>query len=169
MHRLLLAAAALVATATPAFAQTTCKLEHAIYAERENGYEIRFRVPKTGELMGMTESLFDLVTPDGRKLWGEIAGNMGTSRDVGRVYYGCQKPKPGGPHLTDEQIADCQQWEGVVYAMNKGEPGFMPMYDAPAPERILLSDLGRQIRYSPVGDGPSGEPWDVFDFKRCAK
>ena len=53
--------------------------------------------------------------------------------------------------------------------MNKGEPGFMPMYDGPAPQRILLSDLGRQIRYSPVVDGPGDEPWDVFDFKRCAK
>ena len=108
MHRLLLAAA-LMATASPAFGQISCKLQNAIYAERDKGYEIRFRVPKSGELMGMTESLFDLVTPDGRKLWGEIASNMGTSRDVGRVYFGCQKPKPGGPHLTEEQIADCQQ------------------------------------------------------------
>lgn len=169
MHRLLLAAAVLAATAAPALAQKKCKLENAVYAERDNGYELRFRSPKSWELMGMTESIFDLVTPDGRKLWGEIAGNMGASRDVGRVYFGCPSPTPDGPNLTEEQIADCQQWEGVVYALNKGEPGFMPLFNEPAPERILLSDLGRQIRYSPLVLGPGGEPWDVFDFKRCAK
>jgi hypothetical protein len=168
MHRLLIAAA-IVAIATPAFAQTTCKLEHAIYTERENGYELRFRSPKPWELMAMTESIFDLVTPDGKKLWGEISGNMGTSRDEGRVFFGCPSRTADGPDLTEEQYDDCRQWEGVVYAMNKGEPGYMPIYDELAPERILMSDLGRQLRYSDVVDGPGEEPWDVFDFKRCRK
>ncbi len=155
--------------AAPAFAQTTCKLEHAIYAERDNGYELRFRSPKSWELMATTESIFDLVTPDGRKLWGEISGNMGTSRDDGRVFFGCPSRTADGPELTEDQYNECQQWEGVVYSLNKGEPGFMPLYDEPAPERILMSDLGRQIRYSLVVANPGDEPWDVFDFKHCTK
>jgi hypothetical protein len=36
------------------------------------------------------------------------------------------------------------------------------------PDRLLLTDLGRKIRYSMVSS-PGEEPWDVFDFKRCTK
>jgi hypothetical protein len=32
-----------------------------------------------------------------------------------------------------------------------------------------MTDLGRKIRYSDVVTSPGEEPWDVFDFKRCAK
>ncbi len=78
--------------ATPAFAQTGCLLENAVYAERENGYELRFRPVRSWEARGMTESVFDLVMLDGRRLWGEISGNMGTSRDVGRLDWGCRSP-----------------------------------------------------------------------------
>jgi len=164
----LLAIAALAALATPAFAQTACPLKHAVYAERENGFELRFHPGKSWEMGGMTESVFDLVMPDGRKLWGNIASNMGTSRDVGRVYHGCPSPTADGDILTDEEHDACMQWEGVVYSLIGGEPGFVPYQDDPAPERLLLTDLGRKIRYSMV-DGPGQEPWDVFDFKRCTQ
>lgn len=167
--RLLFLAAALMASAAPAFAEVSCPLKNAVYAERENGYELRFREAKPWEMTGMTESVFDLVMPDGRKLWGEIGGNMGTSRDVGHVFWGCPSPSADGPDPTEEEYAACRQWEGVVYALNKGEPGFMPYEDGDAPDRILLTDLGRKIRYSDVVSSPGEEPWDVFDFKRCAK
>lgn len=168
--RLVLAAAALVGVIAPAAtAQTACKVENAIFAERENGYELRFHKGKPWEFRGMTDAVFDLVMPDGRKLWGNISSNMGTSRDVGRVYHGCPSPTANADLLTDEEYDDCQQWEGVVYALDKGEPAFMPGEGENAPERILMTDLGRQIRYSDVVGSPGDEPWDVFDFKRCVK
>jgi hypothetical protein len=111
--------------------------------------------------------VFDLVAPDGRKLWGNISSNMGTSRDVGRIYHGCPSPAADADLLTDEAYDACQQWEGVVYALNKGEPDLMPSEGEKAPERILMTDLGRKICYSDVVTGPGEEPWDVFDFKRC--
>lgn len=171
--RLVSAAAALAtlaaAVSAPAFGQTTCKLEHAVYADRELGYELRFRPGKPWEMIGMTESIMDFVTPKGQVLWGNISGNMGVSRDVGRLYFGCPSPSPEGRNLTDEEAEACLQWEGVVYALNDGEPGPMPFGDERAPQRLLLSDLGRKIRYSEVSEGPADEPWDVLDFKRCAK
>jgi len=172
--RPVLAVAALAATVAAACtqgvpAQTACKVENAVYAERDNGYELRFHKAKPWEFRGMIDAVFDLVMPDGRKLWGSISSNMGTSRDVGRVYNGCPAPTADADLLTDEEYDDCQQWEGVVYALNRGEPDFMPGEGEDAPERILMTDLGRKLRYSDVVSGPGDEPWDVFDFKRCVK
>ncbi len=167
--RILFVAAALAATATPAFAQVNCPLENAVYADPENGFELRFRKGKPWEYIGMTDAVIDMVTPKGEKLWGSISSNMGTSRHVGRLFHGCPSPTADGPDLTEEEYETCQQWEGVVYALNKGDPGFIPFADEPAPERLILTDLGRQIRYSDVVSSPGEEPWDVLDFKRCAK
>jgi hypothetical protein len=167
--RFLLVAVAIAVIGAPAFADTGCSLKNAIYSEPENGYEVRFRPGKSWEMRGMTESIFDLVTPGGVKLWGEIASNMGTSRDVGRVFYGCPAPTRDADNLADEEYEACLQWEGVVYSLENGEPGFMPYQDGPAPARILMTDIGRQIRYSEVVSSPGEEPWDVFDFKRCVK
>lgn len=172
--RFAVAAAAIMALVQPAFAQepgssTGCNVENAVYAERDNGYELRFHKGKPWEFGGMIESVFELVMPDGTRLWGNIASNMGTSRDVGRLYHGCPAPTADEYLLDDDVEADCRQWEGVVYALNKGEPGFMPGEGREAPDRILLTDLGRKIRYSGLVLGPGDEPWDVFDFKRCVK
>lgn len=167
--RLILTAAAFAALAMPAFAQVKCDLQHAVYAERDNGFEIRFRNGEPWEYPGMTDAVIDMFTPDGERLWGNIQSNMGTSRQVGHLFYGCPSPTADGDNLTEEEYEGCLQWEGVVYAINKGEPGFLPFQDEPAPERILFTDIGRQIRYSELVDGPGDEPWDVFDFKRCAK
>jgi len=145
-----------------------CPLEQAIYSEPQAGWELRFRHGQPWEMRGMTESIMELVAKDGTVLWGEIASNMGTSRDVGRLFRGCNRPGAEDDDLTDEQYADCRQWEGVVYSLNKGEPGYMPGEGANAPERILMTDIGRKLRYSVVS-GPGEEPWDVFDFKSCAK
>lgn len=172
--RLVLAVAVCLAVvpdvlAPGALADTACKVEKAVYVERYNGYELRFHKGQSWEFRGMTDSVFDLIMPDGRKLWGNISSNMGTSRDVGRLYHGCPPPTADSDGLTDKEHDACQQWEGVVYALTKGEPAAMPIEGMQAPERILMTDLGRQIRYSDVVVSPGDEPWDVFDFKRCAK
>lgn len=168
--RLLTTAIAVAMFAAPAaFAEQSCKLQNAIYTERDNGYELQFRKPKPWESRGMVEAVFDLVMPDGRRLWGEIAGNMGTSRNEGHLFFGCPRPSPEGDDLTDDEYETCRQWEGVVYAIVDGAPEMLPFDTDPAPKMLLLSDLGRQIRYSDVVSGPGGEPWDVFTFKACAK
>jgi hypothetical protein len=167
--RLILTAAAFAALAAPAFAQVKCDLQHAVYAERDNGFEIRFRKGESWEYPGMTDAVIDMFTPGGERLWGNIQSNMGTSRHVGHLFHGCPSPTADGDNLTEDEYEGCLQWEGVVYAINKGEPGFLPFQDEPAPERILFTDIGRQIRYSELVDGPGDEPWDVFDFKRCKK
>lgn len=152
-----------------AFAEQGCTFQNAIYTERDNGYELQFRKPKPWESIGMVEAVFDLVMPDGRRLWGEIAGNMGTSRSEGRVFFGCSRPGPDGDDLSEEQYDACRQWEGVVYAIVDGAPEMLPFADDAAPKMLLLTDLGRQIRYSDVVSNPGDEPWDVFTYKACAK
>jgi hypothetical protein len=166
--RKLIAMATVLVLAAPAFADTGCQLEHAVYSERENGYEVHFRKGKPWEMYGMTDAVFDFVMPDGRKLWGRISSNMGTSRDVGALFWGCPAPSADGPDPTDEEYAACKQWEGLVYGINNGEPELLASDTGVAPDRLLLTDLGRKIRYSMVS-GPGEEPWDVFDFKRCVK
>ncbi|MEQ1784428.1 MAG: hypothetical protein ABMA14_24010 [Hyphomonadaceae bacterium] len=146
-----------------------CPVEKATYVEPQAGWELRFRPGQPWELIGMTGNIMELVRKDGTILWGEIASNMGTSRDEGRLFYGCQRPGAEDDDLTEAQYADCRKWEGVVYSLNKGEPGYMQAEGGKAPERILMTDIGRKLRYSELVDGPGGEPWDVFDFKRCGE
>lgn len=145
-----------------------CELQRAVYVEPQKGWELRFRPGKPWEMGGMTESIFDLVGPEGEVLWGEVASNMGTSRDMGAVFHGCAQPGPDDADLTEAQVETCRVWHNLIYSLNGGEPGFMPNEESPAPERILMTDLGRKIRYSVV-EGPGDEPWDVFTFKACAK
>ena len=146
-----------------------CPLEKATYGEPQAGWELRFRKGESWEMRGMTESVFELVRADGTVVWGEIASNMGTSRDVGRAYFGCARPGRDDQDLTEAQYDACRLWEGVVYSLNGSEPGFMPYQEGSAPERLLMTDVGRKLRYSDLVSGPGGEPWDVFTFKSCAK
>lgn len=146
-----------------------CAVENAIYSEPQAGWELRFRPAQPWESVGMTGNIMELVRKDGTVLWGQISSNMGTSRDVGQLYHGCNRPGADDEDLTEEQYAACRQWEGVVYSLNTGEPGYMTAEGGKAPERILMTDIGRKLRYSELVSGPGGEPWDVFDFKSCGK
>jgi len=146
-----------------------CPVERAIYSEPQAGWELRFRPGRPWEMIGMTGNVMELTRADGTVLWGDISSNMGTSRDVGSLFHGCNRPGADDPDLTEAQYDACRQWDGVVYSLNKGEPGYMQAQGGVAPERILLTDLGRKLRYSELVDGPGGEPWDVFDFKSCAE
>ena len=143
-----------------------CSMEQAVYSEPQKGFELRFRRGESWEMVGMTDSIFDLVFPDGRTAWGYISSNMGTSRNTGHIFHGCNRPGPDDGNMSEQAIAECQVWEGLAYSLNKGEPGYMPSEGSNAPERVLMTDLGRKIRYALV-DGPGDEPWDVFTFKSC--
>lgn len=139
----------------------------AIYTEPQSGAELRFMVAKPWEQAGMVDHVMELGLPDGRVLWGQIAQNMGVSRQEGSLYAGCPKHSPDGP-VPDEVLADCLAWQGVVYALDGGKIGTVPFADEDAPPSLVLADFGRQLRYS-VMDGPEVEFWDQFNLTACAE
>ena len=166
-----LAGAALICAAltAPSFAQQGCAFEDAIYAERENGFEARFRPGESWEMGGMTIAIFDLVMADGTTLWGRVGTNMGVSRDEGSLFFGCKRPGPDDGALEQAQIDRCRVWNNVIYAITNGQPDYLPFADEPAPPALLFADLGRKIRYSGLVESPGDEPWDYFTFARCAQ
>lgn len=139
----------------------------AIYTEPQSGAELRFRVAKPWEQAGMVDHAIELGLPDGRVLWGQIAQNMGVSRQEGTLYSGCPPHSPDGP-TPDEVLAECQAWQGVVYGLKDGRIGLVPFAEEEAPPALVLADFGRQLRYS-VMDGPEVEIWDQLDLTACAE
>lgn len=161
------AAAGLLALLLPVQA-LACPMSLALYTEPMLGAELRFHAAAPWEQSGMVKHVMELALPDGRILWGEIGENMGISRDEGRLYWGCDRPGPDDAPLDEAQIAECQVWSGVVYALQGGKADFTPPPDGKAPESLILSDIGRQLRYA-VMDGPEGEIWDQFTLSGCAE
>ncbi len=155
-----------LAATTAAAAEETCPLEHAVYGDGELSYSLAFRPGKSWEMGGMTQAVYELTLPDGRELWGAVAGNMGVSRDIGSLYSGCERPGPDDLPLDDAQIEQCRVWHNNVYAIADGDLASLPFADEPAPESLVLADLGRALRYS-VLDGPGDEPWDQFRLTGC--
>lgn len=143
-----------------------CTMTDAVYTDGELGYELRFRKSEPWELWGMRTSVYELTLPDGRQLWGDVHTNMGTSRDIGTLHYGCDRPGPEDPDLTDEQLEACRIWHNNIYAIVGGKLAFVPNEGEPAPESLVLADLGRTLRYS-VLTNPGDEPWDQFFLKGC--
>ncbi|VDC31762.1 hypothetical protein [Pseudogemmobacter humi] len=152
--------------AAPAAAEVACPMEHAVYSDAATGFHLRFRPTEPWESVGMVMAVFDADLADGRRLWGDVASNMGTSRDIGRLYDGC--PRPGQDDATDDEVLEgCRVWEGVVYGLDSGllMEG-LPGPDQPAPQSLILADLGRQLRYA-VFSSPGEEPWDQLFLTGC--
>lgn len=143
-----------------------CTMTNAVYTDGELGFELRFRKGESWEMGGMTTSVMDLRMPDGRELWGYIASNMGTSRDEGSLFLGCDRPGPDDGSMTQEEIDACVVWNNNVYALEDGKATFVPNEDEVAPPSLLLADIGRTLRYS-VLTSPGDEPWDQFFLKGC--
>ncbi|WP_333817738.1 hypothetical protein [Tabrizicola sp.] len=144
-----------------------CPMSLAIYTEPQSGFELRFRVPQSWEMVGQVDHMIELGLPDGRVLWGQIAQNMGVSRQEGTLFAGCPPPSQDGP-TPQEVLDECQAWQGVVYGLDQGRIGMLPFADQPAPPSLILADFGRQLRYS-VMDGPEIEIWDQLDLTACAE
>jgi hypothetical protein len=155
--------ATLLATASPCSA-ADCLLRDAVYVQPETGYALQF-LPVDPERHPMNASnAFAMVLPGSdEKLLGEVTWGNGESRPLGVLRYGCPEP------LSDEAAEACTHWQGVVYGFGGGELTLLPAEDQPAPEQILLPNLGQVLRYSQVFfDLRLGEvPWDVFRFERC--
>ena len=146
---------------TPAFAQQ-CLMRTAVYGQ-ESGYVLRFRPAE--ELGASATSNAFLIDVPGREnpLLGWVLWNNGESRPTGWAMLDCPEDA-----VTTEDFADCTHWKGVMYALGELDAALLPGEDEPAPETILLSDFGRQIRYSLVSDiGTETVPWDVFRLEGC--
>jgi hypothetical protein len=170
MMRTALAALSVVALTAPALAET-CPGERAIYTQPESGYALHFYWGESWETSGagMLTAMFRLVFPDGeRVLKGRITGNMGTSRDVGWLEHGCREVGPDDAILTEEEMEACTVWRGLVYALGDHSADFVPFIEEPAARTLLLTDLGRTLRYSEFVSSPGEEPWDVFHLTGCA-
>lgn len=165
MSRVWAAASLALASAMPAspvLAQQ-CLLGTAVYGQ-EGGYVLRFR--PTQELHGgsAASNVFWIDVP-GREepLVAWVRWNNGESRPTGAAMLNCPEDA-----FTEEDFADCTYWRGVMYALGDKDAALLPGEDEPAPQAILLSDFGRQIRYSLVNDiGSETVPWDVFRLERC--
>ena len=145
-----------------------CPMSLALYADTATRTELRIRTPASWESDGMSTYVIELMLNDGRLLWGGIGQNMGTSRDVGRLYWGCDRPGPQEAPLTEQAAADCLVWEGVVYGLQDGVVSALPLPEEKAPNSLILTDLGRKLRYA-VFDSPGEEPWDQFKLSACAE
>lgn len=146
--------------------EAACTMSNAVYTDGELGFELRFRESKPWELYGMMTSVMELRMPDGRELWGYIHGNMGTSRDEGSLFIGCDRPGPDDGSMTSEEIDACRVWNNNVYALVDGKAVWVPNEGEVAPPSLLLADIGRTLRYT-VLTGPGDEPWDQFFLKGC--
>ena len=145
-----------------------CPMGLALYTDTATGAELRFRAAAPWEQVGMTKHVMDLALPDGRVLWGSVTENMGTSRDTGHLFSGCSRPGPDDAPLDEAQTEACEVWSGVVYALQDGAVTLLPYAEEKAPESLILTDLGRQLRYE-IMDSPGDEPWDQFRLSGCAE
>ena len=145
-----------------------CPMSLALYADTATQTELRIRTPASWEQDGMSSYVIELMLRDGRLLWGGIGQNMGTSRDVGRLYYGCDRPGRDDAPLSPEAAEECLVWEGVVYGLQDGVVGALPFPADKSPESLILTDLGRKLRYE-LFDSPGEEPWDQFKLYACAE
>jgi hypothetical protein len=153
--------------ALPAVA-AECPLERAIYRERDQGYELHFFATTNRDPANAGHRFFVVRPGDVRNLSGLVTGNLGVSRDSGTARRDCPTPEEKAPaDVTDADWQDCTYWEGLVYALGENSAEMLPMGDEPAPPALLLTDFGRQIRYSGLVGGPGDTPWDVFTFLRC--
>ena len=152
--------ALVAATTAPALA--ACPVELAVYGDRDQAATIDFQ--PTLESVTVTNRfkmvLENDVVLDGMVMWSQEVG-----RPNGMLMYQC----PEGD-VTGEELDACTVWQGVIYSVDgEGNVGLLPAEGTPAPQKLILSDLGHSLRMS-AAYGPHGfskVPWDVFDLQGC--
>jgi hypothetical protein len=158
--RSLTALVAALGTATQT-AAAECVLEKASYAD-DRGFEVRFSPIDPHALS--TSNVFELVLPTGKEMHGEVVWGNGESRPIGYLRHGC------APDEVDfGKLEACTHWEGIVYGVTRSRVGMLPRGDEPAPEQIILANLGQVLRYSlAFTDLAFHEvPGDVFTLTGC--
>ena len=166
MRRATLGALGIVTGLVPAFAHAaTCLQEKAIYRDRDNAYELAFS-PVQLDAESNTHRFKLNVLGTKLSMDGYVMGSKPVNRSNGVLFFNC----PDGD-VTGKDIADCTVWQGVAYGQSSGHIDLLPAQGKDAADQILLPDLGPSIQQSKVfGEGKAKiAPWDVLDFKECAK
>ncbi len=156
----MLAAAAVAVQAMAAFA--ACPIELALYRDRDAIAGLDFT--PTGGQAAVANS-FRLVMRDGPVFEGHVLWTDEPARPYGQLLHEC----PEGD-VTGEELAACTVWQGTIYAIGAdGGVNLMPAQGEPAPERLLLADLGYQMRWSQAWEkaGLTAVPWDEFRLSGC--
>jgi hypothetical protein len=153
------------AACQPVFA-ADCKQASAVYADRGGAYELRFTPINSEAAVASNQfKLSVLKTPI--VFDGYVMPSDDPERAHGLVMFNC----PGGD-VTTADLNACTIWQGAVYGVNaNGDIDNLQAEAADAADKIVLPGLGPAIRASSVwGAGKATvAPWDVFDFKECAK
>lgn len=140
-----------------------CRQDHAIYSDRDGGYELTFE--PVGSDAAATSHHFKLKVSAGGVVLDGIVMPGDPARSNGMIMHNC----PEGD-VTGEEIAACTVWEGVIYTLDiAGDAGLMPDAGASAAETLLLAGFGPSLRYSALWDEgkASAVPSDVFRRKGC--
>lgn len=159
------ALAALVVLATPA-AAADCPMARAIYDQAETGFTLEFR-PVVREDGLTVSNAFDMTVPGSdKRVLGDVMWGNGFARPMGYLRYNC-------PDASVEEDDLCVRWKGIIYGVGGGTVALLPEEEtSPAPEQLILSNLGQRIRYSGLIEELQVEisdpPWDVFRLKGCA-
>ncbi|OQM77171.1 hypothetical protein [Manganibacter manganicus] len=155
--RLALAVCAVV-PAAPAFAAGPIEL--AVYDDRDGVAEIDFTpVDQSATITNRFRMIFaDAVILDGRVEWSDNA-----ARPYGTLTRNC----PSGD-VTDDELAACTLWSGVVYTADEmGAVGLLPRQGESAPRNLIFSGLGPALANGRGDAAPAKTPWDVFFLKGC--
>lgn len=159
---------------TPTATLAACPQQLALYTEKDNGYELRFRSPAPWEASPNVGAILELAFPDGTTIWGTTWMPNGTSWNQADLFSGCKLPGPideaSGdplPGSTHEELEACKVWQGVIYNLSGNDIDWLPFREDPAAETILLTNLGPTIRYSGLVLSPGDEPHDVFTLSGC--
>lgn len=159
MMRRIALALAMTASGAPAFA--ACPIELAVYGDAQSGAAIDFR--PNGEAAAVTNA-FRLLLDSDLALDGIVMWTEEPARPTGLLMHKC----PEGD-VTGEELQQCTLWQGVIYAADAaGKVGLLPAEGAPAPQNLILADLGAALRHSAVyGTAFSKAPFDVFALQGC--
>jgi hypothetical protein len=155
---------ALALSLLPTFALAAeCKQEQAIYADRDDAYELTFEAVDS-EAASSSYRFSIAVKKTDVKLDGFVMGSEPVDRPNGILFHNC----PEGD-VTGDDLAKCTVWQGVIYASAEGRIELLPPTGSVAAPEILLPGFGPALRDSTAwGTGmASVVPWDVLTLKGC--
>jgi hypothetical protein len=169
MKRSVVAGLVLALCSQPALAALDCSFDHAIYGQPDSSAELWFE-PVDGAAEDSQSNAFTLRLGDfKRPLVGEVVwANENDERPVASLRLDC----PAGSDTATPAVTDCPIWQGNGYAIDPdGRVWLLPDEGEPAPQTLLLADLGPAIRR---GNGQFGYDtaetvWDVFSLRSCGK
>lgn len=166
MRRSALAALGIVTALMPALAHAAaCRQEKAVYRDRDNVYELAF-MPVNLDAESNTHRFKLSVVGAKLSMDGYVQGSTPVNTSNGIIFHNC----PDGD-VTDSDIMKCTVWQGFLYGQSSGRIDILPAQGKDAADQILIAGLGLAIdQFEGFGkDKPKLAPWDVLDFKECAK